>query len=111
MATGSDVGARHRQAGGAVGSGESPGAGSAEPGGDSGGADRSVSVWTVLLFLLGCALLVVAAMNLMNLGPWAAEYGQVLVFLGFFLVMSIAGRWFWGGIDAMVAAVRGSKDG
>ncbi|WP_237000161.1 hypothetical protein [Gordonia liuliyuniae] len=75
----------------------------AHPATDSG---RSVSVWTMLLFIAGCALLVIAAINLPNLGQWGDEHGNVLVFLCFFLVMSIGGRWFWAGIDALWSAIR-----
>ncbi|MBB4133646.1 hypothetical protein [Gordonia humi] len=69
--------------------------------------DRSVSVWTMLLFIAGCAILVIAAWNLPNLARWGDDYGTVLVFLAFFMVMSIGGRWFWGGVDAIWSAVRG----
>ncbi len=73
----------------------------------SAGGNRSVSVWTMLALIAGCAVLVVAAINLPNLGRWGDEYGNVLVFLCFFLVMSIGGRWFWAGIDALWGAIRG----
>ncbi|QRY62319.1 hypothetical protein JVX90_18370 [Gordonia sp. PDNC005] len=59
-----------------------------------------------MAFIAGCAILVAAAMNMSNLGRWSVEHGQVPVFLVFFLVMSIGGRWFWTGIDAITAAVR-----
>ncbi|MEJ9078426.1 hypothetical protein WKY82_08390 [Gordonia malaquae] len=71
------------------------------------GANRSVSVWTMLGFIAGCAILIVAAINLPNLGRWGDEHGNVLVFLCFFLVMSIGGRWFWAGVDALWGAIRG----
>ncbi|MCF8610084.1 hypothetical protein L5G28_07895 [Gordonia sp. HY285] len=72
--------------------------------------DRSVSVWTMLLFIAGCAILVVAAWNLPNLARWGDDYGNVLVFLAFFMMMSIGGRWFWTGIDAIWNAVRGRNN-
>lgn len=78
---------------------------SAKPASDAGG--RSVSVWTMLTFIAGCVILVVAAINLPNLSRWGDEHGNVTVFLCFFLVMSIGGRWFWGGIDALWSAARG----
>ncbi|MGB3604740.1 hypothetical protein [Gordonia sp. (in: high G+C Gram-positive bacteria)] len=96
MSTGTDVGARHSE--------------ESVDGQAAGEGSGSVPVWTVVLFVAACVLLVLAAMNLTNLGPWAAEHGQVLVFLGFFLVMSIAGRWFWSGVDSIVGAVRGNKN-
>lgn len=71
------------------------------------GGDRSVSVWTMLLFIAGCTILVAAAWNLPNLARWGDDYGAVFVFLAFFMVMSIGGRWFWTGIDAIWSAVRG----
>ncbi|WP_341258424.1 hypothetical protein [Gordonia malaquae] len=74
------------------------------------GEGKSVPVGTMVLFLLGCGVLVAAAMNISNLGPWGERYGEVWVFLGFFLVMSIGGRWFWAGIDAIVSALRSGKD-
>lgn len=66
-----------------------------------------MSVWSVLALIGGCAIIVVAAINLPNLGRWGDEHGNVLVFLGFFLVMSIGGRWFWAGVDALWSAIRG----
>ncbi|WP_236999859.1 hypothetical protein [Gordonia liuliyuniae] len=75
----------------------------------AGDGGRSVSVWTMLLFLVGCGILVVAAINLPNLGRWGDQHGNVLVFLCFFLVMSIGGRWFWAGIDALWGAVRNKE--
>ncbi|MCF8572147.1 hypothetical protein L5G32_17955 [Gordonia sp. HY002] len=61
----------------------------------------------MLAFIAGCTILVVAAWNLPNLARWGDEHGTVLVFLAFFMVMSIGGRWFWTGIDAIWSAVRG----
>lgn len=37
-----------------------------------------------------------------RLGDWSANYGRVWVFLGFFLAMSLGGRWFWGGADQAI---------
>ena len=61
------------------------------------------------LFVAGCVLLVLAAANLSNLGQWSQRWGQIPVFLAFFLVMSVAGRWFWTGADAIVARVIGHR--
>lgn len=63
-------------------------------------------VSTVVLFLAGCGVLVVAAACIADLSEWASRWGQVPVFLVFFLVMSIGGRWFWTGVDAFIAAAR-----
>ena len=81
--------------------------GSGGAGHDTAGGGRSVSVWTMLGLIAGCVILVVAAINLPNLGRWGDEHGNVLVFLCFFLVMSIGGRLFWAGIDALWGAIRG----
>ncbi len=69
-----------------------------------------VPVLKVVLFLAGCALLVLAAANLSNLGEWSDRWGVIPVFLVFFLVMSIAGRWFWAGADAILGALMWGKD-
>ncbi|MFT4397230.1 hypothetical protein ACLTEW_20070 [Gordonia lacunae] len=61
------------------------------------------------LFVAGCVLLVLAAANLSNLGQWSDRWGQIPVVLVFFLVMSIAGRWFWTGADAILARVIGNR--
>lgn len=58
------------------------------------------------LFVVGCVLLVIVAANLPNMAEWADRWGQVAVFLAFFLVMSIAGRWFWAGVDLVIARIR-----
>lgn len=65
--------------------------------------------WVVMkavLFVVGCALLVACAFALDRLGAWSADYGRVWVFLGFFLVMSLGGRWFWAGADAAIGWVK-----
>lgn len=73
------------------------------------GEKRSVPLSTVLLFLAGCVIMVLAAANITNLSEWAERWGQILVFLTFFIVMAIGGRWFFGGIDAFLTAAR-NKD-
>ncbi|MGO4205621.1 hypothetical protein AB4Z09_28590 [Rhodococcus sp. TAF43] len=55
-----------------------------------------------LSLLAGLAVLVVVFANLDRVSTWASEHGQVWVYLGFFLVMSIAGRLFWWGVDTLV---------
>ncbi|WP_244332225.1 hypothetical protein [Gordonia polyisoprenivorans] len=74
-----------------------------EPDNAAGGG--GVPVLKVVLFLAGCVLLVLAAANLSNLGEWSDRWGVIPVFLVFFLVMSIAGRWFWAGADAILGAL------
>ncbi|WP_439030884.1 hypothetical protein [Gordonia terrae] len=61
------------------------------------------------LFVAGCTLLVLAAANLTHLAQWSDRWGQIPVFLGYFLLMSIAGRWFWTGADAILAKVVGNQ--
>jgi hypothetical protein len=76
------------------------------------GADNDPSGFPLLhaaLFVAGCALLVLAAANLTHLAEWSQRWGQIPVFLGFFLLMSIAGRWFWTGADAILAKVVGNQ--
>ncbi|MGC4935260.1 hypothetical protein ACLQ3C_16450 [Gordonia sp. DT30] len=72
---------------------------------DDPSASGGVPVLKVMLFLVGCVLLVLAAANLMNLGVWSDRWGVIPVFLVFFLVMSIAGRWFWAGANAILGAL------
>ena len=74
-----------------------------EPDNAAGGG--GVPVLKVVLFLVGCVLLVLAAANLSNLGEWSDRWGVIPVFLVFFLVMSIAGRWFWAGADVILGAL------
>lgn len=70
------------------------------------GSQRSVPVMTVVSFLAGCVVMVLAAANITNLSEWADRWGQILVFMVFFIVMAVGGRWFFGGIDAFIAAAR-----
>lgn len=57
----------------------------------------------------GLALLALVFANLSRLTDWADQYGTVWVYLGFFLVLSIAGRVFWKGADTLIARlIRGS---
>ncbi|WP_234974328.1 hypothetical protein [Williamsia sterculiae] len=69
------------------------------------------TTWRWVSFVLGCVLLVLCAWALGHWIPrWTRDYGSVLVFLGLFLVMSIAGRWFWAGIDAALGKVIKGSD-
>ncbi|QNG21380.1 hypothetical protein G4H71_19165 [Rhodococcus triatomae] len=57
----------------------------------------------------GLTLLAIVFANLSRLTGWADQYGTVWVYLGFFLVISIAGRVFWKGADTLIARlIRGS---
>ncbi|OYD61215.1 hypothetical protein [Rhodococcus sp. OK302] len=53
----------------------------------------------------GLAVLILVFANLDRVAGWAAEHGTMWVYLGLFLVMSIAGRLFWWGTDTLVANV------
>ncbi|MFG1781840.1 hypothetical protein ACGFIU_05355 [Rhodococcus oryzae] len=77
-----------------------------------GGVDGVVIARAVIAFVAGLALLVLAFANLDTVVEWASEYGRVWVYLGFFLVMSIAGRLFWWGTDTVIGvAVTGRRQG
>ncbi|WHU46567.1 hypothetical protein QNM97_21710 [Gordonia sp. L191] len=76
---------------------------------DAADTGSGVPVLKVMLFLVGCVVLVLAAANLSNLGEWSDRWGVIPVFLVFFLVMSIAGRWFWAGADAILGALMWGK--
>ncbi|MFT4127213.1 MAG: hypothetical protein QM662_13425 [Gordonia sp. (in: high G+C Gram-positive bacteria)] len=80
-----------------------------EDGFDGAGPQRGRPVPTKVLWLLlaGLVLLIASAAALPKLSGWSEHYGSIPVFLGFFLLMSLAGRWFWQGMDAVIGAVRG----
>lgn len=60
----------------------------------------------IAALVIGLGMLIVAFANLNRLAGWADDYGTVLVYLAFFLVMSIAGRLFWWGTDTVIGAFR-----
>ncbi|WP_242692733.1 hypothetical protein [Rhodococcus sp. D-46] len=60
----------------------------------------------VIATVFGLALLIAAFVVIGRLGGWAADYGTILVYLAFFLWMSIAGRVFWWGADTLIAEFR-----
>ncbi|MDE8649697.1 hypothetical protein PXH69_32500 [Rhodococcus qingshengii] len=60
----------------------------------------------VIAPVFGLALLIAAFAVIGRLGGWAADYGTILVYLAFFLWMSIAGRVFWWGADTLIAEFR-----
>lgn len=57
----------------------------------------------VIATVFGLALLIAAFAVIGRLGGWATDYGTILVYLAFFLWMSIAGRVFWWGADTLIA--------
>ena len=60
----------------------------------------------VIATVFGLALLIAAFAVIGRLGGWAADYRTILVYLAFFLWMSIAGRVFWWGADTLIAEIR-----
>ena len=60
----------------------------------------------VIATVFGLGLLIAAFAVIGRLGGWAADYGTILVYLAFFLWMSIAGRVFWWGADKLIAEFR-----
>ncbi|MDJ0409229.1 hypothetical protein ACJEDT_11155 [Rhodococcoides fascians] len=70
------------------------------------GAARNQMSTAVIATLFGLGLLIVAFAVIGHLAGWAADHGTILVYLAFFLWMSIAGRVFWWGADRVVATVR-----
>ncbi|MGW4842901.1 hypothetical protein [Nocardia brasiliensis] len=60
----------------------------------------------ILAFGVGLAMLIAAFATLDYVPGWAEDYGTILVYLAFFLYMSIAGRLTWWGIDALYARLR-----
>ena len=56
--------------------------------------------------VFGLVLLIASLAVIGRLGGWAEDYGTILVYLAFFLWMSIAGRLFWWGADKLIATVR-----
>lgn len=61
---------------------------------------------TFVFFAISCILLVLCALSLEQLPQWFDDYGRIPVFLAFFLIMSLAGRWFWAGADVIISAVK-----
>ncbi|WP_280430249.1 hypothetical protein [Nocardia brasiliensis] len=66
-------------------------------------APRSLNLTVVAAGALtfGLVLLLVALANLDRMPGRADNYGAILVYLAFFLYMSIAGRLTWWGIDTI----------
>ncbi|OYD61293.1 hypothetical protein [Rhodococcus sp. OK302] len=77
-----------------------PPAGGTVTGGAAAGKARAA-----LSLAAGLAVLILVFANLDRVAGWAAEHGTMWVYLGLFLVMSIAGRLFWWGTDTLVANV------
>ena len=63
----------------------------------------------VIATAVGLGLLMGAFAVFVKLAGWANDYGTVLVYLAFFLWMSISGRLFWWGADKLIALLRTKK--
>lgn len=59
----------------------------------------------------GVVLLLVAFANLNRMPGWADNYGAILIYLAFFLYMSIAGRLTWWGIDTVCTRLKDGRSG
>ncbi|MGC0367708.1 preprotein translocase subunit SecE [Rhodococcus sp. 27YEA15] len=69
-------------------------------------SELSETTKAVIATIFGLALLIAAFAVIGRLGDWATDYGTILVYLAFFLWMSIAGRVFWWGADKLIAEIR-----
>lgn len=66
----------------------------------------------VIATAVGLGLLIAAFAAFAVIGKlagWANDYGTILVYLAFFLWMSISGRLFWWGADKLIALLRTKK--
>ncbi|MGO4205618.1 hypothetical protein AB4Z09_28575 [Rhodococcus sp. TAF43] len=75
------------------------------------GSDNTRLERAAAALVAGLVVLVVVFASLDRVAVWAAEHGPVWVYLGFFLVMSIAGRLFWWGMDTLVKQAAAWKPG
>lgn len=72
--------------------------------------ESSATSKAVIATSAGLGLLIAAFAVIDKLGTWASDYGTIVVYLAFFLWISIAGRVFWWGADTLVATVRRKSD-
>ncbi|MFI6041447.1 hypothetical protein ACIA8C_07415 [Nocardia sp. NPDC051321] len=59
--------------------------------------------------LAGLFMLIAAFAHLDRIPSWADDYGAILVYLAFFLYMSISGRLTWWGADIVYAQVKARR--
>ncbi|CAM4311560.1 hypothetical protein NONI108955_20265 [Nocardia ninae] len=71
-------------------------------------AEPDSAVLAAPAVVAGLVLLIAAFATLNRIPGWADDYGAILVYLAFFLYMSLAGRLTWWGIDALYTRM---KDG
>ncbi|GAA1481574.1 hypothetical protein GCM10009624_20140 [Gordonia sinesedis] len=60
-----------------------------------------------VLFVVGCVLLTVAAMELGNLGGWIERWGTAPVLAGFAIVIALGAYCFWSGARTIVGLLIG----
>ncbi|MFG1793256.1 hypothetical protein [Nocardia sp. NPDC049149] len=60
---------------------------------------------------VGFFMLLAAFAHLDRVPGWADDYGAILVYLAFFLYMSIAGRLTWWGVDILYARIKTGRPG
>jgi hypothetical protein len=65
----------------------------------------SFMIKDAVALLIGLGLLIAGFAVITRLPGWIEEYGSVPVYLAYFLLMSVGGRLFWKGADAVVAIV------
>ncbi|KZM68189.1 hypothetical protein [Nocardia terpenica] len=69
-------------------------------------ADADIAALAIPAIVLGVAMLIAAFAGMDRIPGWADEIGAVLVYLAFFLYMSVAGRLTWWGSDTLIAQIR-----
>lgn len=59
--------------------------------------------------LAGLFMLIAAFAHLDRIPGWADDYGTLLIYLAFFLYMSITGRLTWWGVDTIYAQLKARR--
>ncbi|MFI9400812.1 hypothetical protein [Nocardia sp. NPDC052316] len=73
------------------------------------GTEPNTALLAPLSVAAGLLMLIAAFATLHRMPGWADDYGAVLVYLAFFLYMSIAGRLTWWGIDTVYARLKSGR--
>ena len=63
----------------------------------------------LLMAVVGAVMLIAMFLMTDHLAGLARDHGRVLVYFGFFLWASIAGRVFWSGADPLIEKLRKSR--
>lgn len=64
-------------------------------------------VLKAVLFVVGCVLLTVAAMDVGSLGGWIDRWGTLPVLAGFAIVIALGAYCFWSGARTIVGLLIG----